>query len=145
LAKRDKRQKASDIFREGNFAFTQKVSFDEAFPQIDKITVTVEEDGYGVGEWNRRRTYSKERLGEYIDCSNPTCYNGGFSIGSIIREMVREQKTEIETTKRCQGYEGSPKGRRKYRDCINNFKIRVSIEYKPAGEDKTTDNKNTDS
>ena len=135
MSKRDRRQKASDVFRESEFVFAQKVSFEEAFPEIEDLTVEVEESGHGVSEWNRKRTYRKQNFpGEYIDCSNPLCYNGGFSIGSILREMVRNRQTELETSKLCQGNEGSPKGRRIYRKCMNFFKIKVSIKYREASE-----------
>ena len=129
MSKRDERQKASDVFNEADFVFGRKVSFDEAFPQIEDVVVEVKESGHGIRRDNRR-VYRKPYLGEYIDCSNPICYNGGFSIGAILREMVRNRQAELETSKICQGYEGSPKGKRKYRDCVNFFKIKVSVKYK---------------
>lgn len=131
MSKRDERQKASDVFRESNLAFAKKVSFDEAFPEIEDLTVEVEESGHGVSDWHRKSTYRKQNLpGQYIDCSNPLCYNGGFSIGLILRQMVRNKQTELETSKLCQGNEGSPKGRRIYGKCMNFFEIKVSIKYK---------------
>lgn len=138
MSKRDERQKASGVFRESNFVFAKKVSFDEAFPEIEDLTVEVEESGHGISDWNRKSTYRKKYFpGEYIDCSNPLCYNGGFSIGSILSEMIRNKQTELETSKLCQGNEGSPKGRRIYRKCINFFKIKVSIKYKKeSGKNK---------
>ncbi|AKI97035.1 hypothetical protein [Kosmotoga pacifica] len=136
MSKRDRRQKASDVFRESKFLYSKKVSFEEAFPEIEDLTVEVEETGHGVSELNRKRTYRKQYFpGEYIDCSNPLCYNGGFSIGSILREMVKKRQTELETLKLCQGHEGSPKGRRIYRKCMNFFKVKVSIKYKEANEE----------
>lgn len=129
--KRDERQKASDVFRETNYVFSEKVGFDEAFPEIEDLTVEVIKSGHGIDDWNRKSTYRKQYFpGEYINCSNPLCYNGGFSIGSILREMVRNKQVELETSKICQGNEGSPKGRRIYRKCVNFFKIKVSIKYK---------------
>ena len=124
------------MFRESEFVFSKKASFEEAFPEIEDLTVEVEETGHGVGEWNRKRIYRKQYLpGEYIDCSNPLCYNGGFSIGSILREMVKKKQTELETSKLCQGHEGSPKGRRIYRKCMNFFKVKVSIKYNKPNEE----------
>ncbi|MFW6116131.1 MAG: hypothetical protein ACOC6F_00250 [bacterium] len=128
MARRDKRQKASDVFNETEFVFGRKVGFDEAFPQIHDVVVEVRERGDGVRR-STKRVYRKPHIGEYIDCSNPVCYNGGFPIGRILRQMVKNRQTELETTERCQGYEGSPKGRRRYRDCFNSFEVRVSIEY----------------
>jgi len=37
MSKRDERQKASEVFNEADFVFAQKVSFDEAFPQIEDV------------------------------------------------------------------------------------------------------------
>ncbi len=44
--------------------------------------------------------------------------------------MIRNKQAELETYKMCQGYEGSPKGRRRYRSYVNSFDIKVTIKYK---------------
>ncbi len=129
MSKPDKRQKASDVFNQTNFVFADKVSFDEAFPEIEDVVVEVKEPG-NILRRESKGIHRKPYLGEYIDCSNPLCHNGGFSIGTILREMVRDRQTELETYKICQGAEGSRKGRRKYRDCMNFLEIRVSIKYR---------------
>lgn len=124
------RKKASEVFaKKKEFLAGQKVSFDKAFPMIDDVTVEVKERGKGVFLDGISR-YKKGFIGEYIDCSNSLCYNGGFSIGHILREMIDQKQTDLETSKSCQGYEGSPKGRRRYRICVNSFKIKVHIKYK---------------
>lgn len=135
---RRKRMKASDVFREADYAFRSgpTLSFEEAFPEIEEVLIEVDEIGDGVDRGLGSRRYTKNSFGEYINCSNPVCYKGGFSIGAILRGMVASRRTDFETTKGCQGYEGSPKGRRYYRPCSNGFKIRVHIDYKdPAGDD----------
>lgn len=129
MSKRDKRQKASDVFNESNYLLAEKVSFDQAFPDIEHVVVEYKETGHSV-QTGSKRIDRKSYLHEFINCSNPLCYNGGFSIRAILREMVRNRKTELETRKICQGYEGSPKGRRKYGKCVNLFEIQVSIKYK---------------
>ena len=79
---RDTRQKASDVFRETNFLLGEKVAFAKAFPSIETLRVEVEEDGEGVRyEWGRVSVYTQDRAGEYINCSNSLCYNGGFRLG----------------------------------------------------------------
>jgi hypothetical protein len=125
----NKRDKASDVFNSTDYAFCSKVSFSEAFPQIKNIRVEVEEDGEGVYELSKKQVYSKENMGEFINCSNSRCYNGGFNISSIIRNMVESKRTEFETDRRCQGYEGSPKGKKRYGPCFNSFHIKVQITY----------------
>jgi len=131
---RDTRKKASDVFRDTNYMFSKKVSFNEAFPEIEELKAVVVESGEGVRDWNRERYYSKG-TGEYINCSNYLCYNGGFSIGNILREMVRTGETHTKKSQICQGYEGSPKGRRKYRDCMNFFTITIDITYKKTNKE----------
>jgi hypothetical protein len=129
MAKLPNRPKASDIFREKGSAFFPEAPFHEVFPTIKDLTVEVRETGDGVGK-GRVHTYTIDNLpGPYIDCSNPLCYRGGFSIQSILRDMVSKGETERETTVKCRGYEGSPKGRKRYRDCWNRFSIKVSLEY----------------
>ena len=127
------RKKASDIHRETDYVFSRKVSFKDAFPTIKSARVRTEESGYSPSgryfDKPRVRVYDENNLGEYIDCSNRLCYGGGFSIGQILREMVDEKQTHLETTKFCKGYEGSPKGKRRYRSCVNNWKVTVDIEY----------------
>ena len=139
MSRRDVRMKASDVFRETEFLFAKKVSFDEAFPEIENITVEVEERQSGFphsASSPSRRIYEKSNFpGEYVNCGNLRCYNGGISVGSIIREMVDKCVTKQEVSRICQGYEGSPKGRRRYRSCLNSFKVKVSIGYREKDSD----------
>jgi hypothetical protein len=76
-------------------------------------------------------TYNETNVGEYVDCENRLCYNGGVSIGQKLRDMVRGQETEAEFSAICKGYEGSPQGRRKYRTCLNRFEVKIRVEYNP--------------
>lgn len=131
---REDRMKASDVFRKTESLFSTKVSFDEAFPGIEDVSVEVEEYGRGVTLEFNRLIYKKGEIGEYINCRNPLCYNGGFSIGEILREMVRNKQVDSVTSKLCQGYEGSPKGRKRYKPCMNGFKVKVHIKYKESGQ-----------
>ena len=128
-----RQKKASEIFKEGGFPFCQPgPSFEEAYPKIEDIKVEVEESGrnlYFGRVQSIKNTYNKNNLGEFIDCHNPKCLGGGFSIGQILDDMVSENQTNLETSKFCQGSESSPKGRRKY-PCEHYFKIKVDIKYK---------------
>lgn len=131
------RKKAQDVFNESNPIFAKKVGFDEAFPQIKDLTIEVSEGSLGRGR-SRAMVYHKD-IGEYINCSNPMCYNGGFSIGKVLRNMVAKKETEFSDTEICKGYEGSPKGRKRYRTCVTMFDYKVTIEYDDTFEDSTGD------
>ena len=131
------RMKASDVFRETNYVFVKKEKdFDKAFPGIESVRMEIKE--IGSHEYRKRgiSVYTKETFREYHDCTNTLCYNGGFSMGQIVREMIQDNKTHWEGNKICQGYEGSPKGRRKYRKCVNMWSIKVDIEYKKENKNK---------
>jgi len=134
MRKRDRNLKASDLFRESNPLIGPKVSFKEAFPSIQELKIEVTERGKGVKPAGNTYYYDLDNFpGEYIDCSNPMCYGGGFSIGFILHSMVSKGETERETTVSCQGYEGSPKGRRKYGPCFNYFQVKITIKYRSSG------------
>lgn len=134
---RDERKKAGDLFRESMPVFGKKVSFEEAYPQIGDIVIEVEEFGKGVDSYNRRRRYTKQYLpGEFVNCSNPVCFAGGFHLGSHLHKMVSESKTELEDSELCRGNEGSPKGRRMYRKCVNTFKFKITIKYVDGASSK---------
>lgn len=89
------------------------------------------EEGRGVRAAFGSPVYTQATAGEYINCINPLCYNGGFSLGALLRYMVANGTTELDDHKICQGHEGSPKGRRNYGPCSNAFRVKVKIEYSP--------------
>jgi hypothetical protein len=125
--------KASDVFRSTDFVFGKKVTFDEAFPEIADLKVVVLEHGDDWGGPTPRH-YGKT-VGEYIDCHNRLCFKGGFSLGSILREMVAAKETHREANKFCHGYEGSPKGNRRYRPCARLFNVTIDIVYSVPDSD----------
>jgi len=130
MASRDHRKKASEIHRETTYVFSSKVSFAEAFPQIAHVRIEVTETGEGVYAEFQPSVHTEQSMGEFVDCSNSLCYGGGFSVGSLLRDMASKRETHREARFRCSGYEGSPKGRQKYRDCWNRFDVKADIEYK---------------
>jgi len=126
------RQKASDVFANTNFLFATKGSFTEAFPTIEEARIEVEETDFGRPLRTHHGNSQHGSISEFVNCSNSLCYNGGVSIGDVLRHMVREQLTEYESRSSCRGYEGSPKGRKKYRDCLHGFRVKAWIKYKSA-------------
>jgi hypothetical protein len=126
------RMKASDVYRQSHNPFVPKTDFEGAFPNVEAVTVDVTEtDEYGH---ESHRTYSKGDFGQYIDCSNPKCYNGGFAVGNALQSLRFKKLTEGEGDADCQGHEGSPKGRRKGDACEHKFNYKISIVYKKEEE-----------
>ena len=123
-----------DSVNEGHFLFVQQTSFEKAFPMIEDISVKTAERGYGIYAEPRRYTLGKNGLGEYINCSNPSCKRGGFEISHEIRDMISKKDTERKTMIVCIGDEGSPKGRKIGRSCINRIETEIKIKYKEEKE-----------
>ncbi len=108
---------------------TKKALFDSAFPDIEDLKVIVTQGGEGVSEWSRERYYSKG-AGERVDCSNPLCHEGGFSLWEILGEMIGRRSAHKATSKARQGYEKSRSLIKRRRKCSNRFKVIVDIQYK---------------
>lgn len=129
---RDKRKKASDVFDETDYAFAENTTFARAFPQVAELRVDVQETD--AGSPVRKRIYTGSELGEFVNCSNDLCYNGGVRMGEVIRSMVSNGDTEAAGSSFCQGYEGSPKGRKRYRRCLHGFSWTAQIKYKKGAD-----------
>ena len=135
MARQQRHQKATDVFLETKWFLGEPVSFAKAFPRIASLRVRVKGSGYydrplaGFKDdgW---RTYTESTTGEYIDCRNPVCYNGGFRVAEQLRFMEQAGETHREWTASCQGFEGSPKGRKRYRPCDEHWKVVVDVTYK---------------
>lgn len=119
-------KKASDIFNETNYVFGSKCDFKDAFPEIQEMSIHVTELESLI--WMKEQTthyLTAEYPGaEYIDCTNPSCDGGGFSMGNVLREAVNSKEEEIEKSITCQGSETT--GRR----CMHAFKVSGSIKYR---------------
>lgn len=115
---RERREKLSD--QQGRlqpFLGGQRVPFLEAFPDLETLELTVTEHGMHGPEHTTRVT--DQRFFSVVDCSNAVC--GG--VEPYVREAIRARAETVEYSKMCEGYEGSPKGRRKYRKCLNTFQV----------------------
>lgn len=128
---RDKREKLTDRINKSEYVFSRKVdSFEEAYPTIASLRVEVTEEEIGLSSASRTWTFTEKNFIHAVNCSNSMCYGGGVEIGWMIHDMARNKQTDHEEIKRCEGYEGSPKGRRRYRSCLHAFHIKAHVEYK---------------
>lgn len=124
------RQKANDVFAQQQRLLSPPARFTQAFPTVKSVIVDVEERE--IGEEPRRRRFTEHDLSEYVNCSNRLCYNGGVDVGDVLRRAVEKRETEFTFSRACQGYEGSPKGRRRYRECMHRFVVTARVEYREA-------------
>lgn len=128
----EERKKAQDLFRETEPIFGEKTTFVKAFPSIESVKIQYSAARHGMlKETDGVRYLNEKSIGEFINCTNSLCYNGGFRIADEIRTMVKEKATEKKFSGLCQGNEASPKGRKVYRHCAVFFQGDIQIEYKP--------------
>jgi len=119
---RDDRPKASDLF-------PGKLPFETEFREVADYQIEVTPD---VPPQRTRAThyYTRDNPPKRLfDCDKYICYGGGISIEDIVRKMVKDRSTEFSETLFCRGYEGSPKGRDKYRLCMLRFEVRIHLTY----------------
>lgn len=119
-------KKASDIFNETNYVFGSKGDFKDGFPEIQEMSIHVTELESLIWMKEQATHYLTVDYpgGEYIDCTNPSCDGGGFSMGNILREAVNGKEEEIEKSITCKGAETSE------RRCMHAFKVSGSIKYR---------------
>ncbi|MCE5309354.1 MAG: hypothetical protein LLG20_17070 [Acidobacteriales bacterium] len=120
---------------------TSVKSFLDAYPTVKSIQVEVRPVGEGfepfrdMTEWVE--VYNEKSIPAILDCRNSRCFGGGPDLAYLVRWSVIEPKrTEFETTMRCRGHLGSPRGRRNDGPCDTFFKVKVNVVYKDAAEVK---------
>ena len=128
---RDDREKLSEHISKTNFPFSGKTKlFDEAYPKISLLIMEVVEKDLGNIKPINTHSFTKRNFQHAVDCSNTICFRGGVQIGNLVHEMARGRVNDLTKLKICEGWEGSPKGKRKYRRCVHTFDTSVHIEYK---------------
>ena len=105
------------------------VAIDGTMDKIDKLRVFVEEIGRDA-ELFELRIVHKESVREHVDCSNPACFNGGISLGDVLREMVAGRQEDFIGTCFCTGQEGDPEEPGPHPSCATRFEIEATLHYR---------------
>ena len=111
--------------------------FSEAFPNIEAIEFTIDDNPWG---WHNVRghrplRFTRASATSFIPCPNDRCRRGGFDFGTLLRNYSYGSSiTDIDQTLPCGGDEGTPAGRRKGESCMNSFKVKGTITYKAEGK-----------
>lgn len=119
--------KLSEISRKNQLLFAQQTnSFEEAYPTISKLRVSVLESGGSFGK-TYPSSFTKNSFKPSVDCNNGVCYGGGVEIGRVLHDVVQKRMPHHEFKKKCCGYEGN--SRKKHRDCLHFFDVKIDVEY----------------
>jgi len=95
---------------------------EKTFPMIREISIEVLEDRAR----NPKRYNKSSNSGLLFCCSNPKCTNPGIFIEPILQEMVDKRQLYKETWQVCNGFEPSPKWRKKT-PCNRSFRITINL------------------
>lgn len=102
-----------------------------SYPGVASIEVRWQKQVLGSG-WQRYRepwlVLDPQTLGEFIDCPDAECLDGGCCIGAVIRDTVALKATRRRGRVRCKGHKG-PDGKRRWRLCITVFQYDVRVAY----------------
>lgn len=112
-------------------------NFGEAFPNVEAIDFTIDDNPWGWYNVRGHRPlhFTSVSATSFIPCPNDRCRRGGFDFGTFLRNHTYGAKiTEVDQSYPCNGDEGTPAGRRKGDPCMNSFKVRGTIKYKPSAE-----------
>lgn len=127
----NKRDKLTDRINAAEYLFKTKTSsFNEAYPTVISLTFDIVESSHTFGSSSKKWTLTEANFQHAINCSNAGCYSGGVELGIILEDMVHNKQSQYENNIICQGYEGSPKGRRQYGRCNRSFHIKALVVFK---------------
>jgi len=105
------------------------VAIDGTLDRVDRLRVSIREKGEDANPFELRIAH-RDAVREHVDCSNPSCYNGGICLGNLLREMVHGRQEEFIGTSFCTGQEGNPEEPGPHPSCATRFEIEATLRYR---------------
>jgi len=105
------------------------VAIDGTLDKLQRIQISVREVGPDAEPFELRIVH-KEAMREYVECNNPACFNGGFSLGEVLREMVSGRQEEFIGTSFCTGQTGDPEELGPHPSCPTRFEVEATIRFR---------------
>jgi hypothetical protein len=119
------------LSRSGRIFVGPPTTFENAFPTLEDAVIEYAEGDILRQGKELNRVASMKRVGGQLRCSNSSCYRGGYEFDFDAHDMVRNKLVSRRLRKTCQGDEGTPKGRKQGRQCLNSIDARLRLVYKP--------------
>jgi hypothetical protein len=105
------------------------IAIDGTLDKLDRVQISVKETGRDAEPFELRIIH-KDAVREYVDCNNPACFNGGFSLGDVLREMVLGRQEEFIGTNFCTGQEGDPEESGIHPSCSTRFEVQITLRIR---------------
>ena len=106
-----------------------RILIDGTLDRLISISVVVEEKGRNASPYVLRWNY-RDGLREHIACANPDCFDGGFSLGDLLRELVRNHQEDFIGTNFCTGRIGDPELAAERPSCDTRYDVTISLRYR---------------
>jgi hypothetical protein len=105
------------------------VALDGTLDKLDRIQIAVKEVGKNAEPFELRIIH-KDAIREHVDCNNPACFNGGFSLGDVLRDMVRGRQEDFIGTNFCTGQEGDPEEEGPHPSCGTRYEVQAVLRFR---------------
>jgi hypothetical protein len=83
------------------------IALDGTLDRVQGLRLVIQEKGIEADP-TQVRMHHRDSVKELIRCHNPNCFQGGFSLGNLLRELVRSRQEDYIGINYCKGYEGDP-------------------------------------
>jgi hypothetical protein len=105
------------------------VAIDGTLEQVAALFIRVKEKGRNAEPFELQIS-RRDGIREVVECNNPYCHNGGFSLGDVLREMVRSRQTDFIGTSFCRGQEGDLEIPVTLHSCETRFEVEATLQFR---------------
>lgn len=105
------------------------MAIDGTLDAVEKFAILAREKGQGAEIFELRMAH-KDAIREHLACHNPQCFSGGFSMGDLLRDLVRNRQEVFVGTGFCTGEEGDPEDPGPHRSCPTRFDIEATLHFR---------------
>jgi len=106
-----------------------RIRIDGTLDALDGIDVQISEKGKDASPY-RIQWHQKEMIREVISCGNRICFDGGFSLGDLLRELVLNRQDNFIGTNFCRGREGDPELGGPRPSCATRYDVEVKLSFR---------------
>jgi hypothetical protein len=103
-----------------------RILLDGTLDPLASLAISISEKGRNAEPFTVRMT-AREAVRERIPCNNPDCFDGGFSLGDLLRELMRNGQADYIGTCFCTGQEGDPEMPGPRVSCATRYSVEITL------------------
>ena len=106
-----------------------RVLIDGTLEPVERLSISVAEKGENAEPFAWRMS-AREAVRERIPCNNPACFDGGFSLGDLLREVIKNRQREYIGACFCTGREGDPESPGPHPSCATRYDVEINLSFR---------------